>query len=264
MNGGMGKMGRTVLDTLARRDNVVLVGAVDKAATDPIISSSLFEIPLYKRMETLLEDKRIDVTVDFTDASGAMQTVRICAPRGINVVSGSTGLDSTNVEEMRLLAEQNKTAIVLSSNFSLGAALMARMCALSAPYFDYADMIESHHEAKKDAPSGTSLSIAEAMLQTREKDFRFNVPEKNTLKDVRGGNFKGLSIHSARLPGRLARHEVTFGGDGETLTVIHDSSSRRSFMAGVVMAVEAAAQSERTGIIHGLQELLHLLETERR
>jgi 4-hydroxy-tetrahydrodipicolinate reductase len=113
-----------------------------------------------------------------------------------------------------------------------------------------------HHEAKKDAPSGTALAIARALAQGREGPFQRNVTEKETLAGTRGGEYQGISIHSARMPGRLAHHEVVLGTQGQTLTLRHDTISRECYMPGVMAAVQYVVQSK--GLTVGLERILGL------
>ena len=128
------------------------------------------------------------------------------------------------------------------------------LAGIASKYFDYADQLESHHEAKIDAPSGTALSIARAMIEGRGSRFEQNVAELQTLADTRGGDYQGINIHSARMQGRVARHEVVFGALGQTLTLIHDSINRDSFMPGVMLAIKRVINE--TGLIVGLGTVL--------
>jgi 4-hydroxy-tetrahydrodipicolinate reductase len=185
-----------------------------------------------------------------------MATFEACAPEGVHVVSGSTGLSAEDLEKAAALAQQHSTGIISASNFALGAVLLGHLAAIASQYFDYADLIESHHEAKIDAPSGTALSIAQAMAEARDKRFSQNVAEKFLVPGTRGGDFEGINIHSARMPGRVARHEVVFGGPGQTLTMIHDSINRESFMPGVLLAVKRVVTQD--GLIVGLDRVLGL------
>ena len=197
-----------------------------------------------------------DVVVDFTNRDGARAAFSACLPRGVNVVSGSTGLSPEDLEEARALASEHSTGAISASNFALGAVLLGHLAGIAAKYFDYADLIESHHEAKVDAPSGTALSIARAMAEGRGSRFTQNVAEKQTLPGTRGADFEGINIHSARMPGRVARHEVVFGGPGQTLTLVHDSLNRESFMPGVLTAVKQVVTQD--GLIVGLDRVLGL------
>jgi 4-hydroxy-tetrahydrodipicolinate reductase len=133
---------------------------------------------------------------------------------------------------------------------------MIHLAKLAARYFDYAEVIEMHHEGKADAPSGTALATARAMVAARGKPFNYPALEKESLAGTRGGQIEGVGIHSVRLPGLLAHQEVILGAPGQTLTIRHDSISRESFMPGVIMAIKEVGKVK--GLIYGLENLLGL------
>jgi 4-hydroxy-tetrahydrodipicolinate reductase len=148
---------------------------------------------------------------------------------------------------------------VLAANFAIGAVLMMRFAALAAPWFDAAEVIELHHEGKRDAPSGTSLRTAEAMAAARRAagrgDFLPDATSEVVVEGARGGSGPGgIRLHSVRLPGLVAHQEVLFGAPGQGLTMRHDSYDRASFMDGVVLAVESVA--DRPGLTVGIETLL--------
>jgi 4-hydroxy-tetrahydrodipicolinate reductase len=127
---------------------------------------------------------------------------------------------------------------------------------IAARYFDSAEIIELHHSTKADAPSGTALATARAMAAARGADLNAAPTGKFTLDGVRGGETGGVHIHSVRLPGLVAHQEVIFGGQGQTLTLRHDSMSRESFVPGVLLAIKAVV--ERHDLVVGLDALLGL------
>ncbi len=260
VSGVLGRMGSTVLAAVAGDPAMVAVGGADPAAaTDTVANPQSGEqLPLRASLGELIEDAEPDVVVDFSNATGAMATFTACAPVGVSVVSGSTGLSESDLEETGKLASQHSVGIISASNFALGAVLLGYLAGIASKYFDYADLIESHHEAKVDAPSGTALSIAQAMVDGRGGRFTQNEAEKQTLSGTRGGDFEGINVHSARMPGRVARHEVVFGGTGQTLTMIHDSINRDSFMPGVLLAVKRVVTQD--GLVVGLDRVLGLDE----
>jgi len=134
---------------------------------------------------------------------------------------------------------------------------------IASEYFDYADLIESHHEMKIDSPSGTAISILESMTKDKTGDFKSNKAEiEDEIKNTRGGNYKNINVHSARMPGRVARHEVVFGALGQTLTLIHDSINRESFMPGVMLCVRKVKDFSGQGVIFGLDKVLGLGKNE--
>ena len=135
-----------------------------------------------------------------------------------------------------------------------GAVLLMHVAKQIAPFFDYADIIEMHHEAKIDAPSGTSIAMAQAI--SKDKQFKRNRPQKETLSGTTGGEYDGIGIHSIRLPGRSAHHEVIFGTFGQTLSLMHDALGRDCYMPGVVRAVREVVNLK--GLVVGLDKILGL------
>ena len=145
---------------------------------------------------------------------------------------------------------------VIAPNFALGAVLMIHMSKIASRYFDYAEVIERHHETKIDAPSGTAIATAEDMVKARGKPFELSVTQKENLPGSRGAVVDGVAVHSLRPQGSVAHQEVIFGGLGQTLSIRHDTSGRTCYMPGVLMALEAAPK--RVGIVFGLDNLLGL------
>jgi 4-hydroxy-tetrahydrodipicolinate reductase len=258
VNGVLGRMGSTVLAAVAGDPETVAVGGFDPAAKGDTVAHPVTgtPLPLRKSLSEFIDAAQPDVIVDFTNAEGARAAFAACLPSGVSVVSGSTGLSAADLDNVANLARQYSVGVISASNFALGAVLLGHLAAIASRYFDYADLIESHHEAKVDAPSGTALSIAKAMADARKDRFSQNVAEKQTLAGTRGGDFEGINVHSARMPGRVARHEVVFGGTGQTLTMIHDSINRESFMPGVLLAVKRVVTLD--GLVVGLDRVLGL------
>jgi len=258
VHGAAGRMGREVLNALCRDAELKAVGAVDlKADRDRLLlPDGSTEIPFSSDLEAILSRSRPDVMVDFTIAKATMPAARLAASAGVNLVIGTTGLSPSDVDEIGRLCRESDVGAVVAPNFSLGAVLMIQMARLAARYFDYAEVIEMHHEGKADAPSGTALATARAMAEARGKPFRYPKLEKESLSGTRGGQVEGVSLHSVRLPGLLAHQEVILGAMGQTLTIRHDSISRESFMPGVIMAIKRVVNIK--GLVYGLETLLGL------
>ncbi len=256
INGALGKMGREVANTASREADLEPVGAADLTAEPGSYSlpDGSGTVPISNSLADVLDGA--DVVVDFTNADGAMQAMRTASPRGVNLVIGSTGLSDSNVQEAETLAQEYGVGIIVAPNFALGAVLMIHVAKVLAPFFDYADLTETHHEAKKDAPSGTALAIAKAAAGSKGNAFLAPPAEKEILSGTRGGVHEGVSIHSARMPGRMAHHELVFGTLGQTLTLRHDSINRESFMPGVVTAIREVVK--KPGLVVGLENLLNL------
>ena len=182
--------------------------------------------------------------------------IRAAAPRKVNVVIGSTGITDAIYQEADAAASEHGIGIIIAPNFALGAVLMIALAKRAARFFDYADLTEMHHEAKIDSPSGTALAIANAALEGKPGGFVAPQSEKELIEGARGATHQGISVHSARMPGRVAHHELVFGALGQTLTIRHDSVNRESFMPGVVMAINEVVK--RKGLTVGLDKIMGL------
>ncbi len=251
-------MGREVLSALCQDAELEAVGAVDLKADSNFLwlPNGSGEIPFSSTLEDIITKCRPDVMVDFTVADATMPAARVAARQGVNLVIGTTGLSDNDVEEIKRLCREGDVGAVVAPNFSLGAVLMIHMAKLAARYFDYAEVIEKHHEGKADAPSGTAMATARAMVEGRGEPFRYPELKKETLPGTRGGQIGGVSVHSVRLPGLLAHQEVILGALGQTLSICHDSISRESFMPGVIMAIKRVVKVK--GLIYGLETILGL------
>ena len=167
-----------------------------------------------------------DAAVDFTTPEAAPGNVRAALEQGVSCVVGTTGWDPA---ELGALAEEKGLRLFVAPNFSVGAVLMMRFAREAAAHFPRAEIVELHNEAKKDAPSGTAKATAEAV--------------------------GGAAIHSVRLPGLVAHQEVIFGGEGQLLTIRHDTTGRESFADGVMLALEKLDELP-PGLTVGLDPLL--------
>jgi len=258
VNGALGRMGSTVLTAAAAEDGVTPIGGADIAASSDsvTIDGTSVSVPLATSLSELFDIAKPDVVVDFTNGEAAKHSILTCINAGVRVVSGSTGLSPEDLDEIEQLAAAKNVGVISASNFALGAIVLMHLAGIASKYFDYADLLESHHEMKVDAPSGTALSIAEAMIEGRGSSFDQNIADLQTLEGTRGGDFQGINVHSARMPGRVARHEVVFGALGQTLTMVHDSINRESFMPGVMLAVKHVVNEQ--GLVIGLANVLGL------
>jgi len=257
VNGALGRMGQTVLGAVEAEPATIAVGGADSAAsTDTVVVPGGNPVPLAATLAELLSKVDADVVVDFSNGAGAVDTMAAATSAGVRVVSGSTGVAAGELERYGDIASKAGIGIISASNFALGAVLMMYLAEMAGPHFQYADLIESHHEAKIDSPSGTALSIAEAARAGRDNDFTYNEPEKVTLDEVRGGLLGGVNVHSARMPGRMARHELVFGTSGQTLSIIHDTINRDCYMPGVLAAVKRVMTLK--GLMLGLDQVLGL------
>jgi 4-hydroxy-tetrahydrodipicolinate reductase len=168
-----------------------------------------------------------DAAVDFTTPDAAPDNVRAALEQGVSCVVGTTGWDP---DELGALAAEKGLRLFVAPNFSIGAVLMMRFAREAAAHFPRAEVVELHNEAKKDAPSGTAKATS----------------------DLIGGS---PAIHSVRLPGLVAHQEVIFGGEGQLLTIRHDTTGRESFADGVMLALEKLRELP-PGLTVGLETLI--------
>ena len=256
IHGVTGRMGREVAILASHEDDLSAVGAVSRSSRPGryALPDGSDAIPLSNSLEDVIGGA--DVVVDFTNAEGAMAALRTATARKVNVVTGTTGLTPADLEEAEALSQKNEVGVIIAPNFALGAVLMIHLAKIAGRFFDYAELTEMHHEAKIDAPSGTALAIARAVVEGKGGAYTAPKAAQETLPGTRGGTFQGVSIHSGRLPGRMAHHELVFGTLGQTLTLRHDSINRESFMPGVAMAIREVVKSP--GLTVGLENIMGL------
>jgi 4-hydroxy-tetrahydrodipicolinate reductase len=170
---------------------------------------------------------------------------------------GTTGLSPADVDKIETACREKKLGGIVAPNFAIGAVLMMHLADIAAPHFDAVEVIEMHHAAKLDAPSGTALSTARRLSARRKgKPFAHRKAEKETLAGTRGGEEGGVAVHSVRLPGFVADQEVIFGLPGQTLTIAHRTTSREAYVPGVVLAIRRVTSKPK--FFRGLDELLGL------
>ncbi len=214
-------------------------GRMGSATVAAVRADPALEVVAELTRDDLLDevaDSGAEVAVEFTTPQSVKENVLFCVRNGIHCVVGATGLTDEDLQEIGSVAE-SRANVFVAPNFALGAVLMMRFSALAAGLYDSAEIIERHHENKLDAPSGTALRTARMMREAR-------------------GDEAEVPIHSVRLAGSVAHQEVIFGGQGETLTIRHDSLDRSSFMPGVVLAVKRVP--DLPGVTVGLERLLGL------
>jgi 4-hydroxy-tetrahydrodipicolinate reductase len=265
--GAGGRMGATVCEAVGAASDLVLVAAVDPAAAGTRVMT---EAGTTGTSDGLVVDADLDavtaagadVVVDFTVVDAARATLAWCASRRIHAVVGTTGFTPRDFDEISgWFPSDGSAGCIVAPNFAIGAVLMMRLAELAAPWFATGEIVELHHDAKRDAPSGTALRTAERMAAARhaagQGDWADDPTTTEVVAGARGGvGPAGLHLHAVRLRGLVAHQEVLLGTTGETLTIRHDSHDRRSFMPGVLLAVRAVAG--RPGLTVGLDSLLGL------
>ncbi len=255
VNGATGKMGAETVAAVSQAEDLKLAGAICKQERGPTLTLANGEsVPLSNDLEELLRQTEPDVLVDFTNAAACMNAASVAAGHSVNLVLGASGLTDENFKQLDALAHDKNIGIIVAPNFALGAVVLKRLVEQAAAYFDYVDIIEAHHEAKIDAPSGFAMALAKSLGDG--KQFTRNVTEKENLADSRGGEYNGISIHSIRMPGRSAHHEVILGASGQTLSIRHDTLGRDCYMPGVVRCIREVVNQPI--LVIGLENVLGL------
>ncbi len=255
VNGATGKMGTETIAALCREDDLALVGATcrqERAATLALPGGG--EVPLSTNLGDILDQTHPEVLVDFTNAAACMEAVPVAAAHSTNLVLGASGLTEDHLQQLDALANDQGIGIIVAPNFALGAVILKRLVEQAAAYFDYVDIVESHHEAKIDAPSGFAVALARSIGD--QKQFQRNVTEKENLPNTRGGEYNGVTLHSIRMPGRSAHHEVIMGAAGQTISLRHDTLGRDCYMPGVLRCIREVVK--QPGLVVGLENILGL------
>ncbi|WP_167197305.1 4-hydroxy-tetrahydrodipicolinate reductase [Brevibacterium pigmentatum] len=240
--GAKGRMGSHAVDAINDAEGLELVAALGSSDS----------------LETLV-DQKIDVAVELTVPKSTEDNVTFLVENDIDTVVGTTGWDNDRLARLEAtLKDHPKTAVLIAPNFSIGAVLAMRFAELAAPYFDSAEVVETHHTRKLDAPSGTANHTAQRIAAARNAAGLPAVPDSTESDPLgaRGAVIDGIHVHAIRQQGMNAHEEIHFGSDGEALTIRTDSHSTSAFMPGIVTAVRSIA--DYTGLIHGLENMLDL------
>jgi len=240
--GARGRMGSQVCQAVAGADGMGIAAEVDEGDSRDALAGC-------------------DVVVDFTHPGAVMGNLRWCVGKGLDTIVGTSGFDEPRLAEVReWLAAAPSVRVLVVPNFSVGAVLMMRFAQQAARFFTSAEVIELHHAAKADAPSGTASRTA-AMIAEARAAAGLGEPPDATVSAVEGARGAalggGVHVHSVRLTGLVAHQEVLLGAPGEVLTIRHDSMDRVSFMPGVLRAIRGIAGLP-AGLTVGLDPLLGL------
>jgi 4-hydroxy-tetrahydrodipicolinate reductase len=257
--GATGRMGQATCKAVLDAPDLELAAVVARSSgvgrpLRDLVPAAPEELLVSESLSDLLAAEA-EVVVDFSRPEATAAAVEGLLPEGVHLVSGTTGLPAGLMDDLAALAGKTDHGnVVWAPNFALGAVLAMHFAAVAGRFYPAAEVIELHHQGKADAPSGTALRTARAIGAAHKR--RPSAPTGESVPGVRGGEVEGVRVHSVRLPGLVAHQEVIFGGQGEVLTLRHDSLDRSSFMPGVLLAVQAVAT--RPGLTVGLEPLLGL------
>ena len=257
--GALGKMGKEVVKAVLNAEDTQLVMAVDimGVASDIGVAAVGKEcgVLIESDIETAIKSKQPDVIVDFTQPSTIYEHVCLYMKNKVKSVIGTTGLKEDQIAYLKEMSEQNNVSCLIAPNFSTGAVLLMMFAKQAAKYFNNAEIIELHHNQKKDAPSGTAIKTAQLMAEMNSDFTLGNCPETELIQGSRGGNADAnIHIHSVRMPGYIASQEVIFGASGQILKLAHHTMERSCYMAGVLLAVRYVF--DKTEFVYGLDNIM--------
>lgn len=237
VNGAQGKMGRLACETIDQHPDFQLVGSLGRGDD----------------LQSTIINTKAQIVVELTRADCVYDNSLVIIKNNAHPVIGASGLMPKQVKTLQAMCSEKKLGGIIAPNFSIAAILMMRFAAEAARFLPEVEIIETHHQQKLDAPSGTAMKTAEMITAARRIQ-----PQTLELKELspgaRGANYFNVPIHSLRLPGTLARQDVIFGNQGETLTLIHNSIDRASFMPGVILACQSVQKTNE--LYYGLEYLL--------
>ncbi|MFN4150745.1 MAG: 4-hydroxy-tetrahydrodipicolinate reductase [Candidatus Sericytochromatia bacterium] len=259
LTGSTGKMGLECVKTLFNSDEFELVGVIGntKFLGEDIGAHTLgkpINLIVSNDFDKVFEETKPDILLDVTNGFVAYDLMKKALLNGVSCVTGSTGFDEKQLQDLKKITEEKNLTCLVIPNFSIGAVLMMKFAQEAGKYFDNAEIIELHHEKKKDSPSGTALKTAE-MIAKNNKKYNQGLPEsEDKIEGCRGGTLENINIHSVRLPGFVATQEVIFGGLGQSLIIKHQTIGRDAYMPGVIFSLKKCV--ELSGYIYGLENLI--------
>ncbi|MFJ7201414.1 MULTISPECIES: 4-hydroxy-tetrahydrodipicolinate reductase [unclassified Streptomyces] len=240
--GAKGRIGSEAVRAVEAADDMELVAALGRG----------------DELETLTESGA-QVVVELTTPASVMDNLGFCVRHGIHAVVGTTGWSEERLAQLNTwLAGSPETGVLIAPNFSIGAVLTMKFAEQAARYFESVEVVELHHPNKADAPSGTATRTAQLIAEARRKAGCAPQPDATTtaLEGARGADVDGVPVHAIRLRGLLAHQEVLLGGEGETLTIRHDSLHHSSFMPGILLGARRVVTTP--GLTFGLEHFLDL------
>lgn len=236
INGAFGKMGQATVNAIEQTEDIEIVAMTGR----------------HDSLDLALLETQPDVAIDFSNANAVVENTKMIIEENVRPIIGTSGLTESKVNFFAELCAENKLGGIIAPNFSIGAILMMHFSEIAARHLDHVEIIETHHDEKLDAPSGTAIKTAQ--LIAKQQDIQYVETEKHLLENSRGCNYNNIAIHSVRLPGRLAHQQVIFGSTGETLTIQHDSISRDSFMPGILLSIREVMKLD--DLVYGLENLI--------
>lgn len=248
--GGLGKMGQETIKAVSKEIDMELSGVIDVFCIGETKYIENIEYKIHGKVEDISENT--DIFLDLTGPNTVFENAKNVINLKKHLIIGATGLSNENIEYLKTISNENNVNVMIIPNFAIGAVLMMEFAKKAAMYMNEVEIIEYHHPAKLDAPSGTAIKTAKLIQEV--KAMRGEVKGEELIEGARGAVMGDINIHSVRLNGYVASQEVIFGGLGQTLTIRHDSINRESFMPGVIMCIRKIRDIR--GLMYGLENLL--------
>lgn len=234
--GATGKMGRLASEIIAASEDFEIVAQIDsKGSLSQMIGA--------------------DIAVDVTQPGVSQGVVDFAVSHGINVLVGTSGWSNDRITTLtRTVSDAGDVGVIIIPNFSVGSVLATSFAAMASRFFDSIEIVEAHHLGKSDSPSGTAVRTAELIGAARSERGPVNAPHAD--QRARGQQVSSVPIHSLRMQGIVAKQDVIFGGQGEVLTISHDTIDPSAYRAGILLALRAARDAR--GVTVGLDKLIDL------
>ncbi|WP_216829226.1 4-hydroxy-tetrahydrodipicolinate reductase [Alkalihalobacterium elongatum] len=256
--GPRGNMGSEAVKMVTAAEHFELAAVVDSKNNGKLLKDvegqPALNVPIYEDLSVCLAEHEPHVLIDLTAPKFGRKHMEIAFEHGVRPVVGTTGFNEQDIIDLRKIAEDKKLGAIIAPNFAIGAILMMKFAQAAAKYLPDVEIIEKHHDRKLDAPSGTAIKTAQLIQEVRASKVQGHPEEVEELSGARGADIDGMHIHSVRLPGLVAHQEVIFGGQGQTLTLRHDSINRTSFMPGIQLSVETVMKMDT--LIYGLENII--------
>jgi 4-hydroxy-tetrahydrodipicolinate reductase len=237
INGANGRMGQEAVAAINQQPDLKCVAAIGR----------------HDDLAAAIQHSGAQVVVDLTIADVVYQNASIIIQQGVHPVIGTSGLTPQQIAQLQQQCHKQQLGGILAPNFSIGAILMMKSAREIAAHYHTVEIIEMHHEGKRDAPSATAIKTAELIAQS---DYQPGETKhcQETLPGARGASCQGIPIHSVRMPGLVAHQQVMFGGQSELLTLRHDTLDRKAFMPGICFSCRKVL--ELNELVYGLEHLL--------
>ncbi|EIT86611.1 dihydrodipicolinate reductase [Fictibacillus macauensis ZFHKF-1] len=256
--GPRGKMGREAVSMVTNTPHFQLVGVIDHKHDGKLLRDMegmpAMDLPVYGEAERCFLETKPDVLVDLTKPDVGKVHLEKALNHGVRPVIGTTGFSKEDLARVTALAADKECGAIIAPNFAVGAVLMMKFAQMAAKYLPDVEIIEKHHDQKLDAPSGTALKTAQLITEVRSPKKQGHQDEREDLPGARGAEMEGIRIHSVRLPGLVAHQEVLLGGEGQLLSIKHDSMNRTSFMPGVKLCIETVMKLDH--LVYGLENII--------